>query len=55
MTKDEEEAYLYAQDRTRLRIAINILHEVIHEDFNVKSIVAELRKQVEDAFNKRDN
>lgn len=51
----EEEAYIYAQDRTRLRIAIDVLREVICEDFNVKDIVAALYRQVDAAYEKRDN
>lgn len=55
MTEEEEDTYLYAQDRTRLRIAIDVLKEVIHEDFPVKPIVAELYRQVDAAYEKRDN
>jgi hypothetical protein len=54
MTEAEEEAYIYAQDRTRLRIAIDVLKEVICDDFQVKDIVAELHRQVEAAYEKRD-
>lgn len=55
MTDEEEDAYLYAQDRTRMRIAIDVLKEVIHGDFQVTRIINDLYRQVDTAYEKREN
>lgn len=52
MTEEEEDKYVFAQDLTRLRIAVDVLHEVIHDDFMVGGIISDLNQQIDAAFKK---
>ena len=54
MTEEQEDAYVFAQDLTRLRIAADVLKEFIHEDFYVKDCVIKLNKLIDKAYKKTE-
>lgn len=51
----KEEDYMFAQGLTRLRIALNVVSEIVHLDIYTGHIIHELQREIDKAFRRMES